>query len=161
LLELEKTDSASYRKAFNCGDSTLNDYIQKYARKQSQGNVSQTHILFDFINKKIISYYSVSAQSVKKESLLSKLGFPVKEIPGMLIGRLAVDITFRGKGYGGYTLIEALKKIRSISRDFGIKIVIVDALNATAVSFYKGYGFIEFDDNPMRLFLAVDSVDAL
>lgn len=89
------------------------------------------------------------------------MGFPVKEIPGMLIGRLAVDVTFKKKGYGELTLIEALKKIRSISKDFGIRIVIVDALNSSAVSFYKEYGFIEFDDNPMKLFLSIDLIDAL
>lgn len=58
-------------------------------------------------------------------------------------------------------MTEALKKIRSIRQDLGIKLVVVDALNASAASFYKGYGFIEFDDNPMRLFLAIDSIDAL
>ena len=57
------------------------------------------------------------------------------------------------KGYGASTLVEALKQIKTISRVTGIKIVIVDALNISAASFYKNFGFIEFDDDPMRLFI--------
>ena len=117
--------------------------------------------MFDTDQKKIIGYYTVSAQSVKKESVLSLLSFPVKEIPGMLIGRLAVDSNFKGKGYGSIILIEALKKIRFVSKNFGVKIVIVDALNQNAVNFYKSYGFIEFDDNKMRLFLTMQTIDNL
>lgn len=79
----------------------------------------------------------------------------------MLIGRLAVDSSFKKKGYGGHTLSEALKKIRSIAKDFGIKIVIVDALNESASDFYKGFGFIPFDDNQMKLFLTVAAIDSL
>jgi predicted GNAT family N-acyltransferase len=115
-------------------------------------------VLFDSQNKKITSYYSVAAQSVKKESLASKFGFPVKEIPGMLIGRLAVDKNEKGKGYGALTLAESLKKIKIVSKDFGIKIVTVDALNDSAKKFYQNYGFIEFDDNPMKLFINVDTI---
>jgi predicted GNAT family N-acyltransferase len=103
----------------------------------------------------------VSSQSVRKESLASKFGFPTKEIPGMLIGRLAVDKTFKGKGYGAITLADALKRIKVISKDVGLKIVIVDALNESAVLFYKGFGFLEFSDDPMRLFITVSSINEI
>jgi len=76
----------------------------------------------------------------------------------MLIGRLAVDKNFKGRGHGALTLAEALKRIKAISNDFGIKIVIVEALNDSAVRFYKNFGFAEFDDHPMRLFIAISQI---
>jgi ribosomal protein S18 acetylase RimI-like enzyme len=78
-----------------------------------------------------------------------------------LIGRLAVDKNYEGKGYGGITLAEALKQIRAISKITGIKVVLVDALNDIAVSFYKAYGFDELDDDKMKLFMKVSGVDGI
>lgn len=91
----------------------------------------------------------------------SKFGIPVKQVPATLIGRLAVDRSYKGKGYGAITLAQALKQIRTISKISAIKIVVVDALNASAVSFYKNFGFLEFDDDPMRLFTTVAAIDLL
>jgi predicted GNAT family N-acyltransferase len=75
-----------------------------------------------------------------------------------LIGRLAVDKNYKSKDYGGVTLAEALKQIRAISKITGIKIVLVDALNESAVSFYKAYGFNELDDDKMKLFISVADI---
>lgn len=139
----------------------MDEYIQKFARKNSQEGVSQTHVLFDDTNKKIISYYSTCNYSITKKSLLPFFKFPVKQIPASLIGRLAVDKAFQKKGYGELTLIEALKQIRGISKVTGIKIVIVDALNSSAVSFYKNFGFIELLDEPTRLFIKTSDIEDL
>ena len=42
---LEKSDQISYRKNFDCEEQSLNDYLQKYARKNSEGDISQSHVL--------------------------------------------------------------------------------------------------------------------
>jgi hypothetical protein len=47
---------------------------------------------------------------------------------------------------------------RSISKITGIKIVLVDALNDSAMSFYKAYGFEELDDDKMRLFISINNL---
>ena len=146
---------------FDCGEQSLNNYIQNYARSNSKEDISQTHVLFDDKERKIVSYFSTCNYSVQKESLASKFGVPVKQIPATLIGRLAVDSSYKGNGYGAITLVEALGQIRTISKVTGIKIVVVDALNASAVSFYKQFGFIEFDDDPMRLFISMSIIDTL
>ncbi len=123
LLELEKSDNTKYRKSFDCGEQSLNDYLQKYARKSSDGDISQTHILFDFENKKIISFYSTCNYSVQQETLTSKIDVPVRQVPATLIGRLAVDKSCAGQGYGALTLAQALMQIKGISKITGIKIV--------------------------------------
>lgn len=69
-------------------------------------------------------------------------------------------MNYKGKGYGGITLAEALKQIRAISKIIGIRVVLVDAINESAVSFYKAYGFNELDDDKMKLFISVADIDA-
>jgi predicted GNAT family N-acyltransferase len=118
-------------------------------------------VLFDHDNQRIISYYSTGNYSIQKSSLKSRFGFPTPQIPATLIGRLAVDKNYKGKGYGGITLAEALKQIQTISKITGIKIVLVDAFNESAVSFYKAYGFEELDDDKMKLFAKVRDLDAI
>ena len=161
LLALEKTNQANYRKKFDCAEPSLNDFLQKYARKSSEGDISQTHILFDDQQKKIISYYSICNCSIQKNAVASQFAVPVREIPATLIGRLAVDKSYKGRGCGTVTLAEALKQIRALSKIIGIKIVVVDALNEAAVGFYQQFGFIKFDDDPMRLFMKVAEIDTL
>jgi GNAT superfamily N-acetyltransferase len=93
--------------------------------------------------------------------LSTKFGFPVKKVPAILIGRLAVDKKFKGQGYGAKTLAEALQKAKSVSREIGIKLIIVDALNEGAKNFYKKFGFDEFDNEPMKLFLEMATVEKI
>lgn len=71
-----------------------------------------------------------------------------------MIGRLAVDNNYKSKGYGGVTLAEALKQIRAISKITGIKIVLVDALNESAVN------FDELADDKMKLFMTVADIES-
>lgn len=85
---------------FDCGEQSLNNYIQNYARNNSKEDISQTHILFDDENKKIISYFSTCNYSVQKESLASKFGVPVKQIPATLIGRLPLIQVIKAKDMG-------------------------------------------------------------
>lgn len=161
LIDLEESDGKDYRKTFDCGEPTLNDYLKRYARQQSRNDISQTHLLFDFEHKRIISYYSTCNYSIQREVLSTHSRFPTPVIPATLIGRLAVDSDYKGQGYGAYTLVEALKQIKTISAITGINIVIVDALNESAKEFYKNFGFIEFDDDKMRLFITIASISEL
>lgn len=84
--------------------------------------------------------------------------FPVKDIPCILIGRLAVDKTFKGQGYGGKTLYAAHKKAKTLSREIGIQLILVHALNEKAKNFYKDFGFLEFDDEPLKLYKKVSDI---
>lgn len=82
-------------------------------------------------------------------------------LPGILLGRLAVDENHHGKKIGIYLLLDALKRSLSVSDQIGIVAIIVDAKNDNAVTFYKKYGFIELPDNRYRLFLPLNTIRKL
>jgi len=110
----------------------------------------------------VIGYFTLSATSVDLSALPEDLRrrsgkYPV--VPGVLVGRLAVDQTLRGAGIGGALLADALR--RALRTGVGVKLVVVDALNDGAVRFYEHYGFRRFDDTPMRLYIAVDALRQL
>jgi GNAT superfamily N-acetyltransferase len=80
-------------------------------------------------------------------------------VPATLLGRLAVDRRYQGKGYGRFLLADALfKSLRSEIASFA---VIVDAQDERAHHFYELEGFLPFPDQPRRLFLPMADIENL
>ncbi len=74
-------------------------------------------------------------------------------VPAYRIGRLAVNKEHQGKGIGALLLMDALFKC--LNKEIPVVAVIVDAKNNHATDFYKKYGFIQFPDQPLKLFIPV------
>ena len=72
------------------------------------------------------------------------------QIPGMLIGRLAVDIHFQGQGVGSRLLLDAIARIDSI--EAGVFLIVVDAYES-ACGFYAKLGFQALPDGGNRMIL--------
>jgi predicted GNAT family N-acyltransferase len=85
-------------------------------------------------------------------------GLPKIDIPVILIGRLAVQLSAQGQGLGELLLLNALSRADFLSRNVGIRLVEVDAINDKAKQFYEGYGFAALADNPRHLFLPLSAV---
>jgi GNAT superfamily N-acetyltransferase len=87
--------------------------------------------------------------------------FVVSSVHATLLGRLAVSLTYRGKGLGEYLLIDALKRSLEVSRVVGCAAVIVDAKDSSGVPFYERYGFKLLPDQNLRLFIAMKTIAKL
>ena len=79
--------------------------------------------------------------------------FPVPVARLARLARLAVDNIYKGQGIGKILLYDALKKIKFISETIGIFGVVVDAKDKKAKAFYEYYGFKEWQDSGLSLFL--------
>ncbi len=77
-----------------------------------------------------------------------------------LLGRLATDIKFQGKGIGKILLIDALTRCYEISKSIGSFAVIVDPLDNDAENFYSRYGFIKLPDSG-KMFLTMMTIKSL
>jgi predicted GNAT family N-acyltransferase len=82
-------------------------------------------------------------------------------VPATLIGRLAVDLRYRGMGIGELLLVDALERCLSVSKQVACAAVIVDAKSDTAKRFYLKYGFTELSGTDNRLFIPIDTVQAM
>ena len=82
-------------------------------------------------------------------------------VPATLLGRLAVDQAFRGRGLGERLLIDTLRQSLIASRTVASVAVIVDAKDARGSAFYVRYGFIALPDQPLRLFLPMKTIAML
>jgi len=153
------------RNSFDCGDPDLNFFLKNLSSSFLKRNLCGIHILEDETDPcKILGFYAISPISIeyKKLPLDVRKKYPPKidKIPAYLLGKLAVSEKFKGKGFGEILLMDALAFIAEESKKMGGAFVLVDAKNEKAKSFYEKYGFIEFPDNPLCLFLPVKTIAA-
>jgi len=82
-------------------------------------------------------------------------------IPVAQLGRLAVNSSFQGKEIGSALLIDAFKRIKEASLTVAAYAIIVDAKNDKSKKFYNNFGFIEYKDSQLSLFLPMTSINNL
>jgi predicted GNAT family N-acyltransferase len=160
---IEQLDTARHdRAAFSCGEKSLDNYIKNNARKDVAADVAVCYVLHPREQETAIAgYYTLNACSVKIEDVTAKIAKTARNygtIPGMLIGRLAVDQRFQGKKIVVILLFDALRRVRLLHQEVGIKLVVVDALHEQAARFYGKYGFEPFVDQPLHLYLPVATI---
>ncbi len=75
-----------------------------------------------------------------------------------MLGRLAVDSTYQGQGIGELILIDALKRVLDATTQIASLAVVVEAINENAIRFYQKYGFRQFKEYPLKLYLPIKSI---
>ena len=147
---------------FFCGTVMLDNYIQKQAKQDVKGKVSACFVLSDD-DKEIKSYYTLSNGSIPRsqlpESVIKQLP-RYYDLPVTLLGRLAVDIKFKGQKLGSKILLDALKRSYDASASIGSMAVIVDPIDQNATDFYTKFGFILLSDSG-RMFLPMATIEQL
>jgi ribosomal protein S18 acetylase RimI-like enzyme len=149
------------KKIFNCGVPVLNEYIKTFAGQDIKRNLSACFVL-ENEGHNIIGYYTISNDGIPKaqlpEDFVKKL--PYNSLPVTLLGRLAVDISYKGKGYGEMLLMDALKKCYVNRNVIASAAIVVDPIDENAIKFYSKYGFILLPDSS-RMFLAMETLEKL
>jgi predicted GNAT family N-acyltransferase len=152
------------RNQFTCGIETLDRYLKTQASQDIRKNVAVTYVLTKENSAQVLGYYTLSSMGIfpgeLPDELIKRLPrYPI--LPGILLGRLAVDVQFHGKKLGIYLLLDALKRSLTVSDQIGIIAVIVDAIDDAAIKFYKKYGFIGLGEDNHRLFLPLNTIKKL
>jgi GNAT superfamily N-acetyltransferase len=78
-------------------------------------------------------------------------------VPATLLGRLAVDRRFRGRGYGRFLLADAL--YRALRSEVASYAVIVEAKDDSARRFYERESFLPFPDQQGKLFRPMADIE--
>ncbi|MGH8458970.1 MAG: GNAT family N-acetyltransferase, partial [Nevskiales bacterium] len=106
--------------------------------------------------ERICGYYALTLTEVDTGSLAEvRRGKLPRMIPGVRMGRLAVDTDFQEKQLGTLLLMDAVERVRRIHEHAGVTGLFVDALDSHAAHFYANFGFEAFKDDPLKLFLPV------
>jgi GNAT superfamily N-acetyltransferase len=157
-------DKKHDRSSFSCGIDALDAYLKTQASQDVKKNVAITYVLTQKNSEKIIGFYTISSIGIFLEDLPFEIAkklprYPV--IPGILLGRLAVDHLYHGQKIGAHLLIDAMKRSLQLAQQIGIVAMIVEAKNETAIDFYSHFGFVQFPQDKQRLFLPMNTLKKL
>ena len=147
------------RAAFLCGVEMLDRYFKQQAGQEGRRHVANCFVGVHRGKNTVGGYYTLSATSVifdnLPETLRKKLPrYP--EVPAALLGRLAVDLRHRGERLGEFLLFDAMR--RTLHADLAAAILVVDAKDDQATTFYKHYDFLEIGPGRKRLYLSVSEI---
>lgn len=111
---------------------------------------------------RIVGYFSLTMGSVLRAEAPTKLvrGMPAYPVPVVLVARLAVDQSAQGSGVGGTLLAEALRKAVAAGEVAAARLVVVDAVDDHAATFYERHGFVRMPEHPLRLYRRLKDVRA-
>lgn len=152
------------REDFDCGKELLNNYLKTQAGQDIKRKLSACFVLSDKGTNTIKGYYTLSNTSIPLSSFSEKIQKKIPKsytsVPATLLGRLAIDIKYQGKGIGKILLIDALKRAYDASIEIGSFAVVVYPIDQEAERFYKKYDFIKLPDSG-KMFIAIKTLSEL
>jgi GNAT superfamily N-acetyltransferase len=139
---------------FSAGAPVLDEWLNAKAMRNSQLLVSKTYVVCQLGTMRVAGFYSLSAGQLRRSVLSSKLRRNMPEdIPGIHLGRLAVDEDFQGQGLAGALLHDAVEKAKQVSLQIAARVLFVHALDQRAADFYTHFGFKRLPTSALTLAL--------
>lgn len=152
---IRSLDAAVDAGGFHCGQQPLDDYIRRYASQDVRRHVARVFVATPDEPHRLAGYFTLSAGSVACSDLPPAVArkLPRYPVPIALIGRLAVDTSFQGRGLGSILLVDACRKVAHAGTVLAVAGIVVDAKDAAAEAFYRHFGFVPLPGHPDRLLL--------
>jgi GNAT superfamily N-acetyltransferase len=139
------------RTVFDCGRGSLNQWFRRHAWNNQHANVSRINVVCDPQSGRIVGYVSLSAGHIERAYLpKSAQRSRPDPIPILLLGQLAIDREFHGRGYSRSLLLFALTTAVRSSNDIGSFGVLTHPLDETVRAFYRKFGFEDLPFDPAR-----------
>lgn len=146
---------------FSCGKPPLDAWLTERALR-SEGRSARTFVVTAAAQagaRPVVAYYALATGSVARADVPRKIRHDLPNpAPVMVLARLAVDETHGGRGLGSALLRDAMLRTLGISRDAGVRALIVHAIDDEAAAFYTRYGFQAFPDGGRTLFLPIETL---
>ena len=161
LYNIRSFDKLVDTALFQSGQPLLDQYIQRYASQDVKRQVSRVFIATPTNNtNQLAGFFTLSAGSIRCSDLPNSLAkkLPRYPIPVALIGRLAVDYRFQGKGLGSILLADACRKVINASATLSVVGIVVEAKDVAASNFYQYFGFTPLPGVSSRLILPMSAI---
>jgi GNAT superfamily N-acetyltransferase len=139
----EPITEAHLIESFSCGVPVLDEWLKRRALIICQ-------------DRQVVGYYTLATGSIDHRNAPGKIRRNMPNpIPVIVLGRLAVDQQWQHAGMGRGLLKDALLRSLSVSKQAGIRALLVHTLSEDAKHFYTRNGFLESPLDPMTLMIAL------
>ena len=155
-FRLEPLSEHHDRNLFTCGQEALDRYLRTRAMQDIRRRIATCFVAVEATSGWIAAFYTRAAASIPIADFPAEVTRKLPKyptLPAVRIGRLAVDLDFRGKGLGSGLLADALR--RTLASPGAAFAIIVDAKDDDAVAFYRHHGFQPLIEGARTLFLSI------
>jgi GNAT superfamily N-acetyltransferase len=139
-LLTEAHDSA----AFDSGEPVLDDWLRHRAMDNLRAAASRTYVVCPVGSLKVAGYFALSMGQILAHEVIGSMrrNMP-KAIPAVVLGRLAIDRQWQGRGLGRAMLADVIGRALRASTEVSARLVIVHAISPAAEAFYLHHGFTQ------------------
>lgn len=150
----EPLTSSHDLSAFDCGAPELNTWLRQRAIKNEESGASRTYVAC--VGGRVVGYYCLANGAITHVQATGKVRRNMPDpIPVIVIGRLAVDGNWHGKGIGRALLRDAILRTVQAADLAGIRAILVHAKSEVAKAFYERCGMRASPIDPMTLMITV------
>lgn len=145
---------------FSCGYSTLDNWLKTRALSNQQKGFTAVMVVHQ--DDRVVGYYGLAPTAVVPSVLPRSLrtGQPPDPVPCLLLGQLATDLQWAGRGIGTGLLKHALARCVQAASLIGGRALMVNAIDDEAARFWARRGFIASKDDPLILFRSIGDIAA-
>ncbi|MCW2479974.1 GNAT family N-acetyltransferase [Candidatus Symbiopectobacterium sp. NZEC135] len=139
---------------FRCSEPLLDEWLKRKALKNQTIGASRTFVVCESGNNQVVGYYALATGSVQRQMAPGALRRNMPDpMPVLVLGRLAIDERYQGRGIGAGLLKDAVLRSRQVAEQVGTKALLVHALSEDAKAFYLHWGFTSSELQPNTLLL--------
>jgi ribosomal protein S18 acetylase RimI-like enzyme len=150
----QKLTPAHDLSQFQCGEPELDDWLRRRALHNEENGASRTYVVC--AGRQVVGYYALAAGAVAHGDAPGRVKRNMPNpVPVMVIGRLAIDRRFQGRGIGAALVRDAVLRTVQAADLAGIRAILVHAINESAKRFYEKLGFMGSPTNPMTLMIPI------
>lgn len=158
---VRKLAASDALESFDCGQSALNQFLQRFALVNQKSNSTQTYV--SCRSGEVVGFYSLAVGSVEPSNAAPRVtkGIAQHPVPVMILARLAVDLQHQGAGLCKALLKDALLRTAQAADIAGIRALLVHAKDEAASQWYLQWEFEPSPSDPFHLFLLLKDILAL
>lgn len=139
---------------FDSGVPELDGWLRRRARANQAGGSSRTFVVSE--DNRVIAYYALASGAVKQPEAPGRFRRNMPDpIPVAILGRLAIDQAYQGRGIGRALVRDAGLRLLNAAEVLDIRGVLVHAISDDARAFYEGVGFLGSPSDPMMLMVGL------
>ncbi|OGA48598.1 MAG: GNAT family N-acetyltransferase [Betaproteobacteria bacterium RIFCSPLOWO2_12_FULL_62_58] len=139
---------------FRCTEPDLERWLKQRARRNQLEGASRTFVVCQGL--RVVGYYCLAAGAVAHAAAPGNIRRNMPDpVPVMVLGRLAVDTGWAGRGVGQGLLKDAILRTVRVAGETGVRALLAHAMSPTAKAFYLKNGFRESPIEPLTVMLNV------
>lgn len=160
LSSPERLTSAHDVSGFNCGKPSLDHWLRTRALSNQERGFTAVLVVHEA--GRVAGYYGLAPTAVIPNTLPRRIrtGQPPDPVPCLLLGQLATDLAWAGRGIGTGLIKHALERCVTAAALIGGRALLVNAVDAEAAAFWRRRGFVPSVDDPLLLLRSIAEIAA-